>query len=321
MKVLLVVHKNWFEWKCPPFWPEQYHAICAHPEVTMKVTGPRWDGWVQDYTLRRNIERLMPDADVVYLWRPFGIVEFCGITGADAELKQLKVSAYQDDPRNGVIEARRAKLDLLFYHDHWDRQFFQDCGIRSVYLPLAVNLDLFNAWTRPVHQRKIPVILTGNVQRTTYPLRARYNKLLRQGMIPGHIRKTPGYRMQNLNSVMREQRQYASMLLNSKISIVSTCPHIPLTLRKYFESMAAGCAIIGDVPHSPPDDVRECLNVVSTKMGDDALIKHVKRLLSDPAEIERQRERNRKVAERYSYAAFAEKWVATVKQSLAEKNG
>lgn len=316
MKVLLVVNKQWWERKCPPFWPEQYHALAARKDVTIQVTGPRWQGWSQQRSLRWNIENLYPEADVVYLWRPFGIVEFEGIIGADKPLRQLKVSAYQDDPKFSLQEAKRAGLDLLFYHDHWDRQFYEKSRIRSVYLPLAVNLALYEGADKPIADRKMPVILTGNVNQQTYPLRVRFQRILKRGRVPGHQRQMPGYRMASLNHVMREQQRYAGVLINSKISLVSTCPHIPLTLRKYFESMAAGCVVVGDIPHSPPDDVRECINAVSLKNSESEIADRISSLLKNPEECERQSARNRKVAARYGYAEFADRWVKTVQESL-----
>lgn len=316
MKVLLVVNKQWWEKKCPPFWPEQYHALAAHPDVSIKVTGPHWQGYEQGKSLRWNVENLYPEADVVYLWRPFGIVEFEGVIGADKALRQLKVSAYQDDPKFSLNEAKRAGLDLMFYHDHWDRQFYEDSGIRAVYLPLAVNLNLFKGGEKTMPQRQMPVLLTGNVNQATYPLRVRFARVLRSGRLAGHHRQMPGYRLPSLNHVMREQRRYAGMLVNAKISLVSTCPHIPLTLRKYFESMAAGCVVVGDMPFCPPDDVRECINVVSVKNSDNEIVDRVKNLLRDPAQLQQQRIRNREVAARYGYDQFADKWVRIVRESL-----
>lgn len=319
MNVLLVINKLWWESKCPPFWPEQYNALRNHPDVRIETTGTGWSNWDQKASLRSNVENLMPTADVVYLWRPFGIAEFPGIIGGEGRLRQLKVSAYQDDPRNGVLEAKRAGLDLLFYHDHWDRQFFQGGGIRSVYLPLAVNLELYTNHDRFMHERHIPVILTGNRNPKVYPLRVRYSRLMSLGRIVGRIRQTPGYRLPRIESVFKEQRQYAASLMSSKISIVSTCPYIPLTLRKYFESMAAGCVIVGDMPNSPPDDIKGCINVVSAKDSDDVLVSAIKRLLNSPDELERQRIRNRRVAEAYGYKQFADRWVEAVTESLEMK--
>jgi len=297
-----------------------FFALEKHPEVKIVRTGPRWGGWDEKASLKQNIERLMPDADVVFMWRPFGIVEFGGFRGADERIDQLKVSAYQDSPVKGAIEAKNAGLDLLFYHDHWDRQFFQDCGVRSVYLPLAVNLDLFGEWGNNQEGRSTPILLTGNTQQQTYPLRYRYERILRHKRgIQGRIRPMPGYRMKSLDHVMQEQKRYVRSLCNSRISIVTSCPHIPLTLRKYFESMAAGCVLVGDVPHSPPDDVKSCINVVSMKMSDAELVATANRLVNDPKECERQRQRNRKIAENYSYTEFAKRWVSAVKESLASR--
>lgn len=316
LRVLLVIHKTWWERKCPPFWPEQYSALAAREDIRIKVTGPGWPGWVQSNSLRDNMETLFPEADVCYLWRPFGIVEFNGIVGAEQKISALKVSAYQDDPKFSLREAKQARLDLFFYHDHWDAQFYKDCGIRNEYLPLAVNLDLYKEHGRGQSDRLVPVVLTGNQNHVTYPLRTRFRRILKQGRLRGRIREMPGYRMRSLSHVMREQNQYAHLLQGSRISLVSTCPHIPLTLRKYFESMAAGCVVVGDVPHSPPKDVRECINVVDRSMSDEKIIKVVNRLLKDPDECHRQSVRNRKVAERYGYQQFAERWIKIVKECL-----
>jgi len=320
LRVLMVVNKRWWEYKCPPFWPEQYQALAACPGVDIRVTGERWAGWKNQRTLRENINRLMPEADVVYLWRPLGIVEFPGILGSEESLPQLKVSAYQDDPKISVPEAQKVGLDLLFYHDHWDRQFFEGCGIRSVYLPLAVNLSLYKNWDTPYDQRKVSTILTGSINPEVYPLRVTFQRMLQRKMIAGHIRKAPGYRLPSLKRVLQEQARYANSLTQSKVSLVSSCPHIPLTLRKYFESLAAGCVLFGDVPAEPPTDVAKCINVIHSNMSYSDIVSKIQQVLMDKEECERQRVRNRKVAEAYSYIKFAQRWVDAVKVSLAEKS-
>lgn len=319
MKVLLVIHHEWWQRKSPPFWPDQFDALAAHPDVTIKVTGPRWPDYDNAKTLRDNVEVIMPDADVLYLWRPFGIAEFSGIRGADEKLPQLKVSAYQDDATVSIPEARNAGLDLLFYHDHWDRQFYGKSGIRSVYLPLAVNLPLFDAWDRNQSQRPTQVLLTGNLNPVIYPLRARYHSMISKGLVKGRVRKQSPYRMPSLSAIREEQKAYSSALCFTRISLVSTSPKYPLTLRKYFESMAAGCVVFGDMPHSPPDDVRGCINEVTAKMSGQEIASRIKRMLNNPAECERQRLRNRSIAEKYGYGQFAERWVATVRESLESR--
>lgn len=319
MKILLVIHRHWWERKCPPFWPDQVDALQAVPGVTVQVSGPKWPDWELDKSLRHNVEKIAPDTDVLYLWRPYGAAEFCGVLGAEEKLPWLKVSGYQDAPQKGAEEAKRVGLDLLFYHDHWDRQFFDGCRIRSVYLPLAVNLPLFAGWDRTQTERKTPVLLTGNQAPDTYPLRLKFNSIIRQRLVPGSIRKPSGYRMHSLRAIREEQQAYATQLVNSRISLVSTCPHIPLTLRKYFESMAAGCVLVGDMPHSPPAEIRDAINVVTNRMTPADIARRIRKLLNDEAECERQRIANRKIAESYGYDSFAARWVATVRESLESR--
>ena len=315
MNVLLVIHRGWWDRKCPPCWPDQTEAIRA-AGVRVQVTGPRWPDWKPDQKLRANVERIMPDADVLYLWRPFGAAEFEGVIGANEKMPWLKVSSYQDNPKGAAVEARDVGLDLLFYRDHWDRQFLQSCGVRSVYIPLAVPLPNYDGWDRNQSERKTPVLLTGNQTPHVYPLRVKFNDMIKRRMIRGAVRPTSPYRMNSLDRIRDEQRAYAKALINTRISLVSTCPTIPLLLRKYLESLAAGCVLVGDMPHSPPQEIAECINVVTRNMTTAHIAGVIKRLLDDPEECDRQRIRNRAIAEKYGYDSFATKWIEAVRESL-----
>lgn len=317
MNILMVVHRTWWNRKCPPFWPAQYQFLKARPDVSINVTGPGWADYNEEETLPENVSRLMPDADAVYLWRPFGIREFGGIRGAELPLSALKVSGYQDDPRAGAAEATRANLDLAIYHDLWDASNFTN--VPSVYIPLGVDFELFKDGDRPHASRNIEVSLTGNQDQLTYPLRARYRRIIRSKMAPGRIRPPSKYRYNSLTDVDAEQKKYAEELCHARIAIVSTCPHIPLTLRKYFEAMAAGCAIVGDMPAAPPADIRRRIVEVSTRMTDEKLASAVTSLLNDPLACEQQGIENRVIAQNYSYEKFAERWVAAVQEKMAAR--
>lgn len=322
INVMMVVHRHWCEKKNPPFWPRMHDALKAHPEINILLTGPRWPGYDNNIHLKQNINRLMPDADVVFLWRPFGIVEFGGIKGGEESLDQLKVSAYQDDPKSNCREAVQANLDLLFYHDLWDRQFFDNCGIRSVYLPLAIHLPQFEKWTTPQSQRKTPVIMAGNLNPRVYPLRGKFEKMIRQKTLPGRIKNNMVYRYRDLRAIRKEQQTYANLLCNSQISLVSTAlPQFgPLLFRKYLEAMAAGCVIVADLPAAPPKDVAGRIVQVSVKMSEREIRDRVVELLDNSRLREEHKLANRKVIENgYTYTHLADRWVTAVKESLESR--
>lgn len=316
MNVLLVVDRNWWNRKCPPFWPDQAVALYNHPNIKLKVSGNNWPDWRRDRVLKRNVNAVFPNADVLYLWRPFGVSEFPATHGADEPTTQLRVSAYQDNIELSSQEAKRARLDLLFYHDLWDRQHYEKLDIPSRYLPLAVNLKLFKNSSNNQAQRPIPVLLTGTILNSVYPLRTTFYEMIKKGLIPGEVRKQFSYRMDNLAAVKREQTSYARHLCQARIALVTTSSKIPLTFRKYFEAMAAGCVLVGDMPACPPPEVKEAINEVSRGMPVAEIAGVVRRLLASPAECERQRTRNIEYAKRYSYELFAERWYQAVKEML-----
>lgn len=297
-----------------------YEFISAHPEVEKShITGPRWQDWVREQSLQENVDNLMPDADVVFIWRPFGIVEFGRIKDGQQKLKQLKVSAYQDNPIRNRKEAVDANLDLLFYHDLWDRQFFEPCGIRSVYNPLAIHLPLYNRWIKPQSNRTIPVLLAGNLHSSIYPLRGKFESLIRHKQIPGRLRNNLQYRYTSRAKVNQEQGRYATLLCDSQIALVSTAApkYGPLLFRKYLEAMAAGCVVVADFPAVVPRDIRDRIVPVSTKMPDQKIASIIHTLLGDDVAREQQRLANRKVIENnYTYEHFADRWVKAVQESL-----
>ena len=315
MKILFIVHKGWYDKKCPPFWPLQAKAIAALSNVFVHVSGLLWPDYNAQRSLADNVQRIMPDADVVYLWRPRGVAEFSGIIEPEGEIKPLKVSSYQDDVAKAVLEANSLNLDLVFYHDLWDARFFKSCTTKSMYLPLAVDTSMFSG-AKPQSERDISVLLTGKRDSDVYPFRNRLGKLIQSGVLPGEVRREYTYRYPNLNRVHEEQTNYARQLGDAQVSIVTTCPRVPLTFRKFFESLASGCVLVGDMPAIPPDDVRGCIVEINNDMSNDAIRDVLYRFIDYPEEREKHRLKNLSVALAYSYEEFARKWLEAVKATL-----
>lgn len=314
----MVVHKYWFDRKCPPFWPSQFAALHSHPKIEAVLTGPRWDGYDNNETLAANVDRIMPDADVVYLWRPLGIAEFGGVKQPELPLRALKVSSYQDDQKDAVKEALTCRLDLAFYHDLWDARFWKACSIPSSYLPLAVDLQLFKR-PPPINSRKLDGLLTGNTNKTTYPFRAKLEYLIRCRRLPGQVRRTSPYRMDRLEDIHAEQIAYANQLLSAKIAYVTTSPLAPLTMRKYFEAAAAGCVLVGEMPHSPPAGLRDLITQVSATEPAMAMTNRVYKLLLDPKRLEYLSSKTLEFAQNYGYNQFAERWFSRVSLALQQQ--
>jgi len=114
--------------------------------------------------------------------------------------------------------------------------------------------------------KKYNVLLFGSTNERLYPLRAAAQRAVKLSDNVISQFRHPGYAMSwdisylelckyYPNHALKQQSDYIQALAQSRICLVGSgaqhvdnCKPIAWTLRKYFEAMAVGCVMIGDVP-------------------------------------------------------------------------
>lgn len=161
-------------------------------------------------------------------------------------------------------------------------------GRKVVRIPNCAEKSIF--YREMDGQRPIDCLLTGALHPEVYPLRERFARLIDEGAIPGERRKFPGHRRNSLEDARKQFADYAAHLRLAKVLLVDSSVH-QLFLQRYAEAAAAGCVMIGDMPDDElfRSTLGKALVEVDNDMADKQIVKVVKELLADPAEMERRR--------------------------------
>ena len=126
----------------------------------------------------------------------------------------------------------------------------------SPYKHLKINASR-NATERPVN-----ILLVGATLASIYPLRhnaqlasRKHTKLITQLRHPGYSLEYDDLCSMFGKSTMPQQSRYTRSLLESKVCLIGTavqlvdvCRQVAWTVRKYAETIGAGCVVVGDVP-------------------------------------------------------------------------
>jgi hypothetical protein len=133
------------------------------------------------------------------------------------------------------------------------------------YMPHGINKRTYEKSIVNIKDKKHEVLLVGATYKHIYPLRASAQRAIKLTNVLKQIGH-PGYAeswdisMLELckyyhHSNMKQQERYVNGLYDSKICLLGSasqlhdsCKISAWTVRKYYEALAAGCILIGDIP-------------------------------------------------------------------------
>lgn len=310
-------------------------ALENHPEVVLKMTGQGWPDWDNSISALENAKKIMPDADAVYTYKLKGNVglEIPPVIDAkDLTKGFFVVQRFQEcwEPNKAwgptkkisdFILSEGVDLAILSHANDCKRlRKAEKNGVKIAVIPIAAKSTIFAAAAKPWNERDIDILLTGNIGSTHYPLRVRYERLIKSGKLPGkcHIHTRPGSWADDINDADAKVKEFASVLGRAKVSLCCSSKY-KYPLAKYVESAMAGCCVVGDMPDDPPDEYRQFVRPIKTWWSDRRIVKQISKYLQD-AESQAYAERGQQVVlESLTWENWARKFIKVVSDARFKK--
>lgn len=278
MRILYLYSRYWYDCKMSIGRSLYGHAVADLDGVELKFSGVGWPGWVEEWTVRQNIDNLgfEPDWIWVYKGQQYPGLAECGIprfvifneANADKTIDEIKAAAPAKVGFHHEIDALRWKLDAgIFTLPH-----------------CSPNDDEVQSWIG----RKRDFLFCGATSPHIYPLRSRLCGMMKYGWLGDswHHRKHPGYRMRCRGDVEREYRGFRDDMRNSRFLL--TCSSIfRYPLAKYIEAAHAGTIPVGDLPDDSffQEHFADKMIVIDPAWSDQRISHYVKDAMRQPAEL------------------------------------
>ena len=302
--LLILLPKYYYECKMSMVRRRVVDAQLRRTDINAVLSGQGWGpgelaaAYSSGLSLRENIQRIMPQADAVFWYKPQG-----GQKDNVPPLIQPQergdvkaIVSYNEawwPEQRALQECWDTNTDLIVHHHANDAEQFQDRSgghkvMWTCHIPHCADESLFGPWRKRWADRAIDVVLTGVDSPEIYPLRHRLMRLARswQGLNVAS-RPHPGYRLRSLADCREQERDYARTLGNSKVALVTPSKYNYL-LAKYQEAMAAGCALAGGVPDDADFKQRRCMYTISADDSDAEIERAVRHLVANGEPLSRR---------------------------------
>ncbi len=305
--------------------PVRRHAIWAlerRPDVSLKVTGQGWPGWNDKATAADNLQNVMPEAHACLWYKPLGNRGVAPLV-KPKRIGVLTVETYNEcwwPDNQAAHEVIKNGTGLVICHHANDMPrmaLANKAGCLVRHIPHCAEPTMFHAASRPWAERNIDVLLTGVTGETYYPLRARWQRLLDAGKLPGKVHRHghPGYRRTSQGACEAAVREYAGLLGRTKIHLVCSSK-FRYPLAKYIEGAMAGCLTVGDMPEQAPPGYERIVWNVNPNDSDAELIRTIERALASQDAERFALGAQATALERYSMDTYAEAFVTEVRSAL-----
>lgn len=313
-------HEHWVR-KQSPARRHYVWAVSRRPDVRLRVVGPGMPGWDARRSTWSNLQAVVPDCQVVWGYKLGGLV--------DEETKKncLIVESYNEcwagEPgyKGGMHagggtaaeEMIKAKLDVAIIHHANDRgrlAMAEEAGIEIDHIPHCASVQHFNTWGG--RDRRSGVVLTGVVDERHYPLRVRWESLIRSGKISGVVVPRPPHRCSDVRESEKHVYAYATALKNASVKL-GCSSRWRYALNHYVEAAASGCVQVADMPDAAPPGYENMIVPVSPEASDGELLAAVDKALDESEELGRRAQ----VASRvYTTSRYADDFVHMVRGRL-----
>jgi hypothetical protein len=244
VKILYLCNKKYHDRKMSRVRFDTMGAIAA--TCATVYSGPGFSGWDDDLAAQENIDRIAPDCDLVVWYKP---LEF----KFPHRVTKPTCLRYNEmwDAKWTQEEILASNTDFVICHHKNDWQRYSElptlASRRFVHIPHCADSRAFR---NNGDSRTVDVLLSGAISTKTYPLRARFEKMIQRGMIPGVVRPHPGYRVENTKIV---KAGYAASLRNAKIALVCGSVY-RYRLAKIVEAAMCGCLVVGSLPEGEREE-------------------------------------------------------------------
>lgn len=239
MRVLYLFSKNWFEGKMSLGRLKYAQALSRLPGVELRIWGLGWEGYNPLLSVKKNLEN--DGWEPTHLW----IYKAQEYRDLDAiGLPRLVVFNEAYDYQETCREIAAAAATHLIFHHQNDFNFWKQIFQNSFHLPHAA--EIYEEHVQ-IADRLVPSIVTGNLDARCYPLRRKMANLVRYRLLPGHVRKHPGYTLQGSPCIEYQYQSYRFDLQSARIGL--GCSSIKkYNLARFVELAMAGTVIVTDLP-------------------------------------------------------------------------
>lgn len=314
MKILYLFPRDLYETKMSVGRILYGTAVSRRPGVELEYWGAGWPGYDESRTLEWNLEVTGRAPDVLWVYKQDRLREF-------RHAPWLKLTCFNECWNEKYIaEADGCDL-VVFRHqvDHllWDMRLTAT-GVMTRHILHGADPEFFVP-----HQKTTDCLLTGVSAPQVYPLRARFEQMLRDGRLPGRIRKHPGYRLRSHAECLNQYRDYADDLGGARISLCCSSKW-RYSLAKYMESALAGCAIAGDMPDDElfRSTLGRHMIEIDTSWSDDGICEVIRDWLRHPNELAALAERGRQcVLDNFTTAHYARHLVNAIECAAGTLTG
>lgn len=160
----------------------------------------------------------------------------------------------------------------------------------------APNVYSSAGFAVPEADRNVDVLMTGSLEPSVYPFRARLAQLLvemhrqekENGVKPPFstaVRAHPGYSLATRKDAEMQLKHYAATLAKSKIVLITPSKY-GMGLAKYLEAQLSGALIVGAIPFERQEYFRRFVVEIKASDEDTNIVRTIKWWLDHPAERE-----------------------------------
>ncbi|MBK8230301.1 MAG: hypothetical protein IT349_05760 [Candidatus Eisenbacteria bacterium] len=255
--------------------PEREPTLRVTPAPLLRALAQRVDLRFSPVgaTIEERIERTFPDARPDWLLLP----DHDQLDPLPPDLARCAIPrcVWIDDAYVAPAERARWLLAVrpalsLFTQWSWAR-FYRRLPLgRPLWLPHAVDPQVFHPGSTVDVTRPIDLLLFGKIDPRIYPFRARLARLLaRIRGLRAEIVPHPGY-----GQGAQPEAALADLLRSAQVALVDGTRH-HLLLRRYFEVPACGTLALGPPPVDAADRVSGLLTPLDPRESDAQLLRHL----------------------------------------------
>lgn len=251
LNVLLMFPQSlWFK-KMSSVRRHAMEVMLERTDIRTKLTGQGWPNYDMQKSLRENIQRVFPEADCIFWYKPVGDDPVKVIHPEDRDIPAC--ASYNEcwwPNWMALRECQDTRTEMVICHHQSDLRQFDGPGPKIphvLHMPHAARTEIYLPAAQSWSRRDIPALLTGAVSHDTYPLRATLRDCMTAGLIPGKVRQHPSYLMRSLEACNKQTQDYARQMGYAKAVYVCGSK-FNYGLAKYVEAAMAGACLIGDIP-------------------------------------------------------------------------
>ena len=321
-----------------PFWlwqtkqsPARRHyirAIGKRTDVSLVLSGPGFHNWDANKTGCQNINSLMRNCHAVMGYKLAGTEKSPPIKNLEEVSKNfLTIESFNEcwagtnpdvpgEMHKGAptvsSECIKSHLGLAILHHANDiprLKAAEDFGTKVVHIPHGADPDFFSP--KPWDQRR-GVLLTGVYGGEHYPLRGRWESLLRRHKIPGEIFPRPSNYVKGWQQAEILVKQYGEALSRCRVKL-GCSSRWRYALNHFSEAGNSGCIQVSDLPLGVEPGFHDMILPVNAGDPDNVLISTVLQALENAESLGN---RAYSAASQYTVDNYAARFVSVIREIL-----